>query len=98
MDSTILNGVVMILERIPLHIIMMAILEKPEFKNSIARTAIIQNTRALAHLLFKNPDTVTQLAMQDIAFEACIQESHVRDYDDGKEGEWLALQCQECIT
>jgi len=72
MDSTILNGVVMILERIPLHIIMMAILKKPEFKNSIARAAIIQNTRALAHLLFKNPDT--QLAMQDVAFEACIQD------------------------
>src|ERR1700730_8385112 len=72
MDSVLLNGIVMILERIPLHVIVMNILEKPEFKNSAARTAIIQDTKPLAHVLFENLDT--RVAMRDIAFEACIQD------------------------
>jgi hypothetical protein len=72
MDSMLLNGIVMILERIPLHVIVMNILEKPEFKNSAVCTAIIQDTKPLAHVLFENLDT--QVAMRDIAFEACIQD------------------------
>jgi hypothetical protein len=69
MDPAILDVMARILERIPLHTILIEFLERPEFKTSITRAAIIQNAEALVCLLFENPDT--RFATHDVAFEAC---------------------------
>jgi hypothetical protein len=71
MDSTILNDMARVLERAPLHLILTHILERPEFKTSVTRTAIVNNAEDLAQFLFKSPEM--RLATQEVAFEACTQ-------------------------
>jgi hypothetical protein len=71
MDLSILNTMANILERLPLHTILMELLERPEFKTSTTHTAIIQNAEALVHVLLEHPDTCFKT--HDVAFKACTQ-------------------------
>jgi hypothetical protein len=60
-----------IVAKMPLHAVLIVILDHPHFTTSPAWAAIIDNTDALLHLLFNHPET--QDSARRVAFQACTK-------------------------
>ena len=71
MDPTTVDSLASIVAKVPLHTLITVILDQPNFTTSPARASIIDNTDALAHLLFIHPET--QELVQRVAFQACTE-------------------------
>ena len=71
MDPTITDSLASIVAKVPLHIVLTAILKQPNFISSPARAAIIDDTDALVCLLLNHPET--QHSAQQVAFQTCTE-------------------------
>jgi len=71
MDPTIVDSLASIVAKVLLHTLITVILDQPNFTTSPAQASIIDNTDALARLLFIHPET--QELAQRVAFQACTE-------------------------